>query len=449
MNQNYSMIVCKLENVRPHSNAERLQLADAAGEPVVIGLDYKEGDIGLFAPAGSILSNDFLMENKLYRKNPITDEPMGGYIESNRRVRFIKLRGEMSRGIFFDMNSLDYLCLKQYPVLGTEFQELEGHAICEKYVAASNIQRQGLPGKPRSKRYEGFYEIGETPKLVLNFGRFGIKDVLVVTEKLHGTSGRTGYLKAIKRDVQKNWFASLKEKLFKLCLSILDTELVVDDEWAYVTGTRRMVLGENSPDDNNYRLVIHEKLKPYLSKGMIIYYEIVGYGIMQTHTPIGIEDKALKKDLLADYGETINYTYGVPSGFYDFYIYKIVEHNTEGVPYVYGWDQLVKWCTQRELKHVPVLDTVLFDVPKQQEVIEVLGIKDDTDPEVDAKNYMKFLIDLYCEGPSSLDTRHPKEGVVLQTKYGPFKHKSNVFCLLEDIRPYEEPELDTIEDDVE
>lgn len=439
---NYSAVICKLENVRKHPNADRLLLADACDEPIVIGLNHVEGEIGVFFPAGTVIDDGFLMANHLYRKNPIDGTAMGGYFESNRRVRFQKFRGEWSRGIWLPLNSLDYLCLNQYPVLGTVFQELEGHELISKYVEKSNVQRQGLPGKPRSKRYENFYEIGETPKLVMNYHRLKLGDVLVITEKLHGTSGRTGYLKTIPRPVKKNIWQKAKEFILNHVFGI---DLIEEPEWAYVTGTRRMVLGENSPESNNYRDLVHDELKAHLSKGMIVYYEIVGeVSGMQTHTPIGIEDKTLKKDLLEEYGEEIKYTYGVPTGSYGIYIYKIVEHNVDGLPIVYSWDQLVAWCKLHGFNHVPVLHTMLYDASQ-----ELDPVADSEIWEKSAKNHLKFIVDVCCEGASVLDSRHPKEGIVIQTKYGPFKHKSDVFCMLEDIRPYEEPEYDTIEEGVE
>jgi hypothetical protein len=442
---NYSAMVVKLENVRKHPGADRLAIATAAEEPVVIGLEHTEGEIGIFFPAGTVIAHDFLMANNLYRKNPVTEEPMGGYFESNRRVRFQKFRGQMSRGIWLPFSSLEYLCLEKLPTVGTEFSELEGHELVQKYIETSKQPRQGLPGKPRSKKYENFYEIGETPKLVLNLHRLKKDDVLVVTEKLHGTSGRTAYLKVIKPTKQfNNWFEKLKDKVYNWCLNLLDTELVEDDEWAYVTGTRRMVLGENSPDDSNYRVAIHEQLKPHLSKGMIVYYEIVGHGIMQTHTPHGISDKELKHETHRLYGDEINYTYGVPSGFYDFYIYKIVEHNVDGVPYVYSWDQLVKWCKQHDLKHVPVLGTLLN---KFEYVDERFATEVENNVFKLGKQELMDMIKSYCFGPSVLDPRHPKEGVVLQTKYGVFKHKSDLFCILEDIMPYSDPEDSIIVDE--
>ena len=41
--------------VRPHPNADRVQLADVLGYQVVVGLDVKTGDLGILFPPDSQL----------------------------------------------------------------------------------------------------------------------------------------------------------------------------------------------------------------------------------------------------------------------------------------------------------------------------------------------------------------------------------------------------------
>lgn len=405
---NYSAVVVKLENVRKHPNADRLQLADAAFEQVIIGLDHYEGEIGVFVPAGTTLDSAFLLANRLYRKHPETDVPMGGYIESNGRVRFQKLRGEMSRGLWLPMSCLDYLRLKTLPTLGTSFSELEGQPVCQKYVERVAANRQGKTGKAPSELFENFYRVGDTPKLVNNLHLLKAGDVLVITEKLHGTSGRTGYVPYKTQitwlDKMLGWVGAIRHRKYDV-----------------VSGTRQTILAENPYHArDNYRQWAHELLRPFLQRGQVVYYEIVGPGIMPNHTPNGIEDKAFKKTLRDFYGDEIAYTYGVPQGQHEIYIYKIVDHNIDGTVIPYSWEQVETWCALRGLKTPPVLTTLVYD-----------GDKD----------ALMQWIKSGIERASMLCSAHPMEGVVVQTKHGPLKHKSDTFCLLEDIRPYEEPEL--------
>lgn len=44
----YNIYVTKLKNVRPHPNADRLQLADCFGNTVCISLDHSEGELGVY-----------------------------------------------------------------------------------------------------------------------------------------------------------------------------------------------------------------------------------------------------------------------------------------------------------------------------------------------------------------------------------------------------------------
>ena len=61
----YKAIVTRLKNVRPHSNADRVQLATCHGNQVVIGLNSQEGELGVYFPSDGQLSPEFCKENKL------------------------------------------------------------------------------------------------------------------------------------------------------------------------------------------------------------------------------------------------------------------------------------------------------------------------------------------------------------------------------------------------
>lgn len=400
---NYSAMVVKLENVRKHPNADRLMLADAAFEQVIIGLEHADGEIGVFVPAGTVLSPDFLISNLLYRKHPESGQAMGGYIESNGRVRFQKLRGEMSRGLWLPMSCLHYLRLKELPPLGASFSELEGHEIVRKYVEVAK-QPSNKVGKTRSKRYLNFPEIGDTGRLNHNVHRLKTGDVLYLTEKIHSTSGRTGYPALMARkswmDTILQWFNARREPPYEV-----------------VSGTRRTILSENPyhlADD--YRSKAHEFFKPFLAKNMVIYYEICANpAIMPTH------DASSFPTIAAKYGKTINYTYGVPPGSVEFFVYKIVVFLNGDIPITYTFEQLMDWCALRGVQHVPLLDTVVYDGNQA-------GLMD--------------RVKQCDEMASTLDATHPMEGIVIHSKYGAWKYKGSDFCLCEDIKPY------SIEDEV-
>ena len=52
----YCGYVTRLKNVRKHSNADRLQLADCFGNTVIVSLAYFEGQLGVYFPVDGQLS---------------------------------------------------------------------------------------------------------------------------------------------------------------------------------------------------------------------------------------------------------------------------------------------------------------------------------------------------------------------------------------------------------
>jgi hypothetical protein len=79
--------VTTLKNVRPHSNADRLLLADCFGNTVCVSTDYSEGQVGIYFPTDLQLSTEFCQANNLLR---LRDEnghsiPGGGYMDPDKR----------------------------------------------------------------------------------------------------------------------------------------------------------------------------------------------------------------------------------------------------------------------------------------------------------------------------------------------------------------------------
>ena len=52
----YCGYVTTLKNVRPHSNADRMKLADCFGNTICVGIDAAEGEIGVYFPTDGQLS---------------------------------------------------------------------------------------------------------------------------------------------------------------------------------------------------------------------------------------------------------------------------------------------------------------------------------------------------------------------------------------------------------
>ena len=52
----YVGYVTQIKNLRKHPNADRLQLAECFGNTVVLGMDYKDNQIGIYFPVDGQLS---------------------------------------------------------------------------------------------------------------------------------------------------------------------------------------------------------------------------------------------------------------------------------------------------------------------------------------------------------------------------------------------------------
>jgi len=83
--------VCKIEKIKPHSNANKLSLVQIKKWQCVVGKDeYKEGDKIIFIPPDALIPDE--LAEKLNIKNYLAGK-------AKNRVKQIKLRGEMSYGL--------------------------------------------------------------------------------------------------------------------------------------------------------------------------------------------------------------------------------------------------------------------------------------------------------------------------------------------------------------
>ena len=60
--------VVQINELNPHSNADRLQIATIFGASVIVGLDVKIGDLGVYFPIDLQLSEEYCVQNNLVRK---------------------------------------------------------------------------------------------------------------------------------------------------------------------------------------------------------------------------------------------------------------------------------------------------------------------------------------------------------------------------------------------
>lgn len=353
----YCGYVVTLNNLRKHSNANRLQCAEIFGCNVIVDLSYHEGQTVVYFPVDGQLSEEFAEKNNLVRKKDENGNNVGGYLDHNKRnITALKLRGEKSDGLVLPIESLsewtDITKLKN----GDQISILNGYVICQKYIPQmkGKSENYGKSKKTQSKtNYEFFAEHKDTEQLAYNKEAFKLGDIIYITRKLHGTSGRTMNTTKVYKTINRlRSFFQLPPKIQK--------------EKAVITGTRRVVL-ENIDDttgyysDNRFRKKWHELLKDKLPEGMEVFYEIVGY--VNENTPImgtASNKKVKDKEFSKKFGPTTLFSYGCNLGECEMYVYRMTMTTPEGTVIELPWEQVENWCERLGLKHVPDLEKFMY-----------------------------------------------------------------------------------------
>lgn len=432
----YKAIVVKLKNVRPHPNADRVQLATCVGNQVVVGLDNKEGDFGVYFASDGQLSNEFCRENNLYRDNTKNKYPenKSGMFDDNRRVRAQKFRGEISDGFWTPIESFAFIKTKGLDVEGLEFDELNGVPICNKYINPNTIKaaQQNRPkNTKKAKTSIMFKEHFDTEQFIKNANQIKENDLIIITEKLHGTSSRVGLVLV---EYPLKWYEKVLQKF---------GVKIMTKDWSYLNGTRRVVLEETSGTqfhDPSIRDAVFNKINGQLRKGETIYLEIVGYE--KTGMPImsSVDVTKLKDDEFtkkyANVGDkkTMTYKYGCADGICDFFVYRITMTNEDGYSIDYSWDDVVKRCNEIGIKHVPELTRFTYN--EFRLMLNVDG-GNNIDNSRDLRDKISEYVDIYTKGASTVDESHIREGICVRLESGivprVFKHKSYEFKFLEGI----------------
>lgn len=305
--------------VRPHPNADRLKLAQVGGFQVVVGEDTNDGDIVLFFSSDLQLSEEYATANDLVGyTDSVTGERKGQYFPKNRKVRSQKFRGEISEGYIAPLNSLSFIYNSDHtpaymPMLevGMIIDEYGGVPICNKFVSKATRQFQGTP-KSR-KEWPQFPKHFDTEQLGYHYTDIPVGALVTITEKLHGTSGRTGY---VQTDVEQP--RTLWDKIRR--------RTSVSRDWITISGTRNVVLdGAASAtgyySDESFRQRAASQFDS-LHKGEIAYYEIVGW--------VGPDSPIMSPwDLTGskDYKKvgTGHFTYGALPGTCEVFVYRITQ----------------------------------------------------------------------------------------------------------------------------
>jgi RNA ligase (TIGR02306 family) len=297
--------VVKIDDVLNHPNADRLSIAVVKGWNCVVGKDsFKAGDIAVYIPIDAVLPPE--LEAKLF--------PPDSKIKlHNSRIKTIKIRGAISQGLLVSVEEVDLEgCL-----VGEDAAEYLGITKYEPPVKSlpglfGKPSARKRPENPEFRRYTDIENAKHYPNL------FELGEEVVISEKLHGSSERFGWL-----PFHAYTFWGKLKKFFHISP---DYEFVVGSHYRQVSGWSKTYY-----DENIYTKMAHECKSKHLPFGLIFYGEIVGDGVQK------------------------GYTYGCSQSEHKLAIFDIMDTYSTGGPRYLNHAETAYYCNLYGLTHVPVL----------------------------------------------------------------------------------------------
>lgn len=463
----YNVYVCKVKNIRPAENADRLNACEVFGITTIVDKSVNENDLYVYFPTDGQISEEFGKANDLFRRKDENGNPAGGFIDPvKRNVGAIRLRGNKSEGLVLPLTCLapfgDISNLAEGDIVST----FNGHVIAEKYVPmhkprASQPTARGERDRKSAKKcrikYPFFAEHIDTPQLRFNMDMFKPGDIICLTEKVHGTSSRNAYQPAI---VGENGFFLTKliahsNWLPKKWRMSAQSHLTPKTEMRYLIGTRRTVLTNNSTGgfygNDDFRRAWGERFKGKLLPNEECFGEIAGFykdnygGAVPIMAP-GDNTKTKDKAFIKQYGKTTTFSYGCSeTGYYTYgdgsheerplnryFVYRMTYTTPEGVVIEYPWDLVKQRAEQMGFETVPELERFIYTTEED------------------------FLarVAKYEDIPSTIDSSHIIEGVVIRkmngTRFDVAKDKSFNFRVLENLIKVnaEMPDMEEMEEEM-
>ena len=393
----YQAIVSRIISTRPIEGADRIVAASVSGSmaEVVIAINHKINDLGVFFPEDGIFEQEFCVQNNLFPVLDGSGKRVGGgfFDRNNPRIRAQKFKRVKSNGFWCPLSYLEYTgydlsLLKE----GDKFTELNGVLICQKYYTKATRRAMENAKKNGKKQPKTISFPEHVDTLKFDYSLMDIKkgDFVTLTLKTHGTSQRFSRTFVNK---ELNGFQRFVNRIFN---DFFKSTIYLD----YLVGTRRVILGlsnnaQSYYGDETFRYKHLEKVKTLLQPGEVIMGELVGYTtngnkIMSDHLTKDTQDK----DFIQKYGDKIEYTYGCPAGDCEFYVYRILKTDQEGNSVDLTWPQVKNRCAQLGLKHVVELEpSFIFDGHYEK---------------------LQELVKKHESGPDLIDPRIHREGAVIR-----------------------------------
>lgn len=329
-NPNYAARVLRVNSLVELPGLDNLRGVSVDGFMALVSKDTPVGSLVVAFVAESQLSDEFLSRHNLYRHADRNQDPtQAGYIEDNRRVRAVKFRGHMSSALVMPASELGIGDEHE----GALFDTIDGVQISQKYV----VKTAGAANAHAKAEAKAFKRVDSKmlPEHIDTSNYWRNKHLIpddafvTVTQKIHGTSIRIGNT-IVRR--QLKWWERL---LVKAGVKIADTDYDV------VFGSRKVIKDAHNPNQNHFYSEDiwtreGEKYAHLIPKNVIVYGELIGW--VGENSPI-----------------QAGYTYNVPNGKAELFVYRVAVVTADGHLYDLSWQGVKDFCTERGLKHVPEL----------------------------------------------------------------------------------------------
>jgi len=406
----YMAFICKLKNVRPHPDPEvnRLAIAEAQGTTVVVGINSKEGDLGILFPCDGQLSKEYATANDLVRrKDPETGENVGGMFDENRRVRAQTLRKVRSEAFWTPVTSLQFAGDISQLTEGMTLNTFNGIPICNKYV--NEATRKQAASKEKAAKaidifkasVEAFPEHVETYQWKYYKDKIVPGSVVYVTLKIHGTSARVGNVKVSRPKLTRlqTFISKHFPKVFPHFIKLFPIQR--ETKYQPIVGTRRVVL-YNQKEDAGFRFDSADKFKHLLEPEEVVYYElgpweVIGSKLTMKEVPITkYKDKSLK----VKFGNSMRFTYGHETSNNE-WVYRITKHGVE-LPYY----QVTKRARELGLDIPPLLKVFLYDGTNMKTISDYIEEQTNGIVEDPLGNHIREGVCIRVEAPDGTITTY-------------------------------------------
>ena len=298
--------VVTIDTVSTHPNAERLELATVKGWQCCVQKGYwQAGDKCVYIPVDSVLPP--AVEGVLFG-------PASKVKLSKSRVKTIKLRGAISQGMVADLADFDHLGVTEAEAVGTDLAE---RLQITKYEQPEEKGSTPPSGKPRAKQNPLFRKYTDLENFKNYPGVFQEGEEVFITEKIHGTNFRCG------------WLPYAPSTLWKRVLKFLN----LAPQYEFVFGSRNVQLQDKGNEwtgfyeSNVYAKIVEQyDLRKILQPNEVAYGEIYGDSIQK------------------------NYRYGCDEGQQELVLFDLMVNGEYLNP-----EQFFNWADRNDLPTVPLL----------------------------------------------------------------------------------------------